>query len=164
MTRQLLLCLVAVVGTVANANAQDAGSKRKCTPAVIDTMHYAASVYRDCDVEKPAKLKHEERPDVRNATAGCIQVDMLFIVDSTGKVVPGTASLQSTNEPDYALLVLASLGKWRYEPARREKAPVAQLVLARHSVQNRLKVVVSTTRPRITDRAPPGGPQSIPCK
>jgi hypothetical protein len=165
MHRQLLAAVIAVYICAPAADAQKAAPGRKCTTAEIDTVQYGSAVYRDCEVEKPAKLKHEERPVYRLAAGvQCARVEMLFVVDTTGSVVTNSATLVSTTEPEYAILVLASLSKWRYEPARREKAAVSQLVLARHSLEGN-KMVKFSVGPRRADDVPmPASGLSTPCK
>ena len=138
-------------------------SARKCTPEVIDTVQFgSAPIYRDCDVEKPAKLKHKEKPKYRLADGvPCARVEMLFVVDTSGKVVTGSASLVSTTEPEYALLVLASLDKWRFEPAKREKAPVPQLVLIEQKLSaGSVKVPFVVGRMTAADQVFAGSPST----
>ena len=156
MHRPLLAAAIALTVSVQDADAQDAKSERKCTPAVIDSVQFgSAPVYRDCDVDKPVKLKHEERPKYRLADGvQCARVEMLFVVDSSGKVVTGSATLVSTTEPEYAILLLASLDEWRFEPAKREKAPVAQVVLVEQKISaSSAKVPFTVGRITAEDRA-----------
>ena len=168
MHRHLLLGIIALAAGTVSAGAQGAASKRNCTPAVIDTVRYGSvPINRDCDVEKPAKLKHDEEPSYRlPKDVQCVVVEMLFVVDSTGKVVTGSASVVTTNDPEYAELMVTSLPKWRYEPARKDKKPVAQLVWTRNP-----RAATSFSVGRLTDASersridmPPPAQTPAPCK
>ena len=133
-------------------------TKRPCHPEVVDTQQYGASVNRDCDTDRPAILTHEEQPPYRfPRNVSCGIVELSFIVDSSGIIMPSTAALISTNAPEYAMLVVASLSKWRYEPAMLNGKPVAQLVMVRHARPD-------DRVPSSVDRAPARIPPIPPCQ
>lgn len=116
-------------------SAQGVKNGRPCTPEVVDSTRYAVSpLYRNCDVDTPAKLKREGSPTYRFPQGiRCGIVELTFLVDTTGRVVPGSSSLIMFNDDRYAEVVVKDLKSWRYEPATLAGRPVTQLVFARHA-------------------------------
>lgn len=134
-TRYLLTALVAALVTAAPGHAQSTGASPGCE-AVSDTLRFGnAAVYRDCAVDKPAKLKKSPTPNFQPPSGlSCVRVDLEFVVDSTGEVRKGSAKVLRTTSEEYATLLLESLNKWRYDPARVGKQAVSQLVTTRDAI------------------------------
>ncbi len=76
------------------------------------------------------------------------------MVGTDGRPEPGTVRLLRSNDSALGLALLQSVPEWTYEPARREGAPVRQLVRERRSVA--LAVTVTSSRERqALPRRPP---------
>jgi hypothetical protein len=112
---------------------ESAARDRRCTGGAIDSAWTSgAPVYRDCDVERPARQRSMPRPSfVAPSGVECAIAEVEFVVDSLGRVEVATARVVSTNAPEFAARVLAGLDRARYAPAQREGREVRQLVVAR---------------------------------
>lgn len=150
----VLLCCVGA----AELQAQPSGTPPACSVAAVDSAWLASGpVYRDCDVERPAAARTTGRPRFTfPRELSCVIVELEFVVDSTGRPRPETARVVSTNSAEYAELLLETLPRWRYEPARRAGAPVHQVVHVRHArADERLPFVIQGQRPPPRAPAPP---------
>ena len=143
--------LIVLVALAIPAAAAAQKSKRKCTGTPPDTtMHLALPIYRDCEVDKPAKVRGEEpRPELSALTtraprSGCLRAEFEFVVDSLGFVERTTVQPQSGNDRDLESAVSATLGQLRYEPARLDGHPVRQLVIYKVMVGMVTRVVSSS--------------------
>lgn len=134
-TQYLLTALVAALVTATPGRAQSADASAECEP-VTDTLRFGtAAIYRECAVEKPAKLKKSSMPNFQPPSGlRCVRADIEFVVDSTGEVRKGSAKVVRTTSEEYATLLLETLNKWRYDPARVGKQAVSQLVTLRDAV------------------------------
>ena len=155
----LIACAVLISS---GAEAQAPSTDRTCSVDVIDTARYGAgSLYRDCDVDRPAKLKRSTRP-VFNSTEGvrCAIVELEFAVDEEGRAIEATAVILSANVPEFGERTLRSLADWRYEPARKGGVAVRQVVRERVARKNERAAFV-VTQPG--ERRPAATPEP-PCK
>ena len=158
----LLACtmLASLLLAAADAGAQAAADGGKCSVAEIDAARYGAGpVYRDCDVDRAAKLKKQSRPraDLPDDVP-CAIAELEFAVDETGRPVEGTALVVETNLPALAEATARSLGEWRYEPAMKGGAAVRQAVRARVARSNEKRPFV-VARPG--ERPPPRKPEPL---
>lgn len=125
----LLLCVTASV------EAQR--GRGSCSGSPVDPAVISGVVYRDCDVDRPARERGGGpriawTPSPSEAPAGgCFRADFEFVVDSTGAVEPMTIRHVTSNSASFAEAVRASLTGKRYEPARLEENRVRQLVVHR---------------------------------
>jgi hypothetical protein len=152
-----LLILLGVIAVHRTANAQPAKA-RECHPAVIDSSLYnAATIKRDCDVDVPAKVKREAKPEFKfPQELRCAIVEFTVVVDSTGAFLPGSVALVSANDADYGALIIKSVPTWRFEAAKLGGKPASQLLFVRHArADGRVPFVVSR------DRTPPPPPPCV---
>jgi hypothetical protein len=90
------------------------------------------SIYRDCEVDRPAKLKKDVKATFDfPRMLRCAIVEMEFAVDSSGLVVDSTARVLSSSNPEFAQLTRRTLSRWRYEPATKGGVAVQQVVRVR---------------------------------
>ncbi len=112
----------------------------RCTGTPIDPLVVAGPVYRDCDVDQPARLRGTPpqaawTPRGADLVDGrCLKAEFQFVVDTLG--VPDLSTLQAitANHTGYAEAVRATLAGLRHEPARLGGRPVRQIVVYRQSM------------------------------
>lgn len=116
-------------------------SRRRCTGEVPDSALVShGPVYRDCDVDKPARLRTIDLPLDYNPTTGglgssrCLRAELQFVVDTVGRVEPATVRPGNSNDRGLENALRGSLGQLRYEPARKAGAKVRQLVVFARAV------------------------------
>lgn len=123
----------------------------RCTGTPVDPLVVVGPVYRDCDVDRPARLRGNPprlnwTPSGSDLVDGrCFRAEFQFIVDTLG--VPDLSTLQavSSNNGDYAEAVRASLSVLRYEPARLDGRPVRQIVV--HNPSMAIRISSTASRP-----------------
>jgi hypothetical protein len=81
----------------------------------------------------------------------CLRATIDVVVDSTGRPLPETARLVRATDPGFGVAVLSNLGGMRFEPARKDGRPVAQLVRFDQAI---MAVVVPAGTPRSAVRPP----------
>lgn len=125
----LVIVVVSAGACASGGSARAAGTTCDLRPA--DSLFLEAGpVYRDCAVDRPARpVGPEIKPDFADLP-GCQSVTLEFVVGPTGEPEIETARVESTNNEAFALAVLTTLPKWRYEPAQVDGAPVRQIVRA----------------------------------
>jgi hypothetical protein len=135
----------------------------RCAGALPDSSWLAASpVYRDCEVDTPAKVRGQPPRLSQDLLAGdssqsgCLGTVLEFVVDSAGRVEPVTARVASADSPVLAQAILANLDRLRFTPARRAGQNVRQLVVYTRKVST----TVSATVPSVSTRG--GTPLSAP--
>ncbi len=106
-----------------------------CEQVAADTARFGTQpVYRECAVNKPVKLrKVVERKFDADLGLTCAAATLEFVVDANGRANPTSARVLTTNAGEFAKLLIASLEKWRFNPAELDKQSVAQLVVMDHS-------------------------------
>lgn len=143
-----VLVLLLVTGVSSTATAQK--GKRPCTGAVPDSLAPTVTpIYRDCDVDKPAKLKGQPRISYQPSTAtgmprqNCMVAEFDFVVDTLGRPEMSTVHARPTNDRDLEDAVSAVLPQLRYEPAQLDNHPVRQVTMYRSTVGVMTRVVSS---------------------
>jgi len=123
------------------------------------TFAAVGPVYRDCAVDRAAKLLTTDiRPDFRPTAArtACYSVDVEFVVDEAGRPEGGTARVIRTSEQAYADAVLATLNRWKYEPAVKQGAAVRQIVAEHRAMASQVVVApAGGGRPSRSTTPPP---------
>ncbi len=107
-------------------------------------------VYRDCEVDRPARPRGgEPRLDFRSTgatpRAGCYVAEFQFIVDTVGAVEMNSVRPKATNDRDLEDAVTPVLSTIRFEPALLDKHPVRQLVLYKRTVGVVVRVLSSSS-------------------
>jgi len=131
------LGLIVLASTVVSASARAQNSSSQCTGTEPDsTLTAALPLYRDCDVDKPARPKG--RPPrlsltSRHAGDGCIAAEFDIIVDTLGIPEPVILRADKENDSEMADAVRASLASLRFEPAKLGGRPVRQVVVYRQT-------------------------------
>jgi protein TonB len=96
------------------------------TPATVDVTYLAAQV------EKPAaQIAGTGIPDYPDAlrVAGIGgEVRVQFVVDTTGKAVPGSVNILKSAHPQFTDAVRKALLKMRFKPAETSTHKVRQIV------------------------------------
>ena len=148
--RILLLC----VGlTLLGAPLEAQKAKRRCSGTAIDSLAPGERVYRDCEVDRVAKLRGAA-PRVQwtptapaTGTPTCYRAEFEFVVDTLGIPDPATIRRVSSSDASFELAVREQIDRMRYEPAQLAGRRVRQLVV--HESKAAVAMVVSTS---------PGGP------
>jgi hypothetical protein len=101
-----------------------------CEPVPAEFALAGETVYRDCSVDRKARLSTVLPRLQYTPSTGqtCARVVLDVVVDSTGRPVPGTARVIRATDPNFGLAVLNSVDDMRYEPALKAGRPVPQLV------------------------------------
>jgi hypothetical protein len=149
------ITLAALGAFLACAHSRAPRTTSSCALAATDSVYLAGGpVYRPCAVDRAARLRTRNvridfQPTPPLPTASCYSVQLEFVVAATGVPELETARLVRANNAAYGDAVLASLGQWRYEPARKDGVPVRQIVRETRSVAYRVVAVGSAqvTRP-----------------
>ena len=137
----------------------------------VDSASFAriagAGIYRDCDVDKAARLRNT--PDPRYVVPrekSCVSATLEFVVDSAG--VPDTMSVLvvETDDREFAQAAIKTLSRWRYEPAVLQGRPVSQMVRERRMMEGkRLAFTVDRLGQGTASPPPPRNlPRSAPCR
>lgn len=139
-----VLVLAALVSVAGSAAAQRKGGR--CTGEASDTSGGGPpAVFRDCDVDQPAKVRQRIRPAFEPAFAGpgngCYRTELEFVVDTAGRPELAAVRIVSGNSPEFAAAVRALLPELLYTPAVRDGQPVRQLVRYKASLATKGRVV-----------------------
>ena len=126
---QIVLALVAVFMLAIPVEAQK--RKDKCAGLPPDSVELAGGmVYRDCDVDKPAKLRsNEPRIAFRPQTSGiprsrCYAAEFQFVVDTLGDVELPTVRPNPSNDRDLESAIVAEWTRLKFQPARLAQVAV----------------------------------------
>ena len=157
----LVAAMTAIVGACASAGTKTAAHRTNCGLSDTDSVFsLGGPVYRDCAVDRAAHLTANVSSDYRPTTprAACYSADVEFVVDTTGEPETRTARVVRTNDQQFAESVLASLPRWKYDPASRDGRLVRQIVVTHQSLSAvivRVPVGASPSAPpRATQRPP----------
>lgn len=143
------------------SNPLAAQKVKRCPGTPIDTSAIAGPVYRDCQVDKPAKLRGTPprpkwSPSTSEVSDGrCFRAAFRFIVDESGAILPGTIEVSSSNNAGFENAVRGTLFQLQYDPAMLDGQPVRQVVTHKQSMGIRVVVSSSPTR-GAAPRAPVG--------
>lgn len=146
---RFLLLSVTLTCLASPAHAQQ-GSAR-CTGTPIDPLVVVGPVYRDCDVDRPARLRGSPpqpawTPRGSDLVDGrCFRAEFQFVVDTLGAPDLSTLTAVSSSSTEYGEAVRATLRNLRYEPAILGGKPVRQIVVYRQSAA--IRIGSSPTRP-----------------
>lgn len=96
-------------------------------PAIVAGVAY----YPACAVDRQAKQIASSGPRLTytpSVNQNCVRAIIDVVADAKGTPIPATAKIVRTNDNGFATAVLGSLTSLRYEPARKDGQPVAQMV------------------------------------
>lgn len=139
-------------------------SGRACSVTRVDSAFLAlGTVYRDCDVDRPAiRTSMGGHPDFTAVQPlACMSVDLEFIVDEDGKPIPAPLHVLRATSEDFAEAIVATVPGWHYAPAMKDGHPVRQVVHAHEVVQTRVVVAPAGSLPQPMSEA--GPPLSSAC-
>ncbi|MGH8543569.1 MAG: energy transducer TonB [Gammaproteobacteria bacterium] len=132
-----------------------APARGSCALAPADSAYLAAGpVYPECAVDQRARrLTRDVRPDFRPSDpppggTACYTAEIEFVVSVTGSPEVETARVVRTSNPRFADAVLATLPRWRYQPARIRGTAVRQVVREKQSMAVQVVVVRAGDIPR----------------
>ena len=135
MRNLLFLALFLVVPATA-----DAQKPKKCSGEPADSSLFAAGpIYRDCEVDKPAKvIGNEPRPAMSSTPntvrEGCFYVEYQFVVNTEGQVELGTVEVRRNEMREFEEALRATLGQLRFQPAMKDGVAVRQVVIHRRGL------------------------------
>ena len=158
--RAVLLLLAATVLASPASTQQRRGGR--CTGDARDSTTMAmAPVFRDCEVDRTAKVSKEVRPNFQpeqyGARSSCFRTELEFVVDTAGRPEMDAVKVVSDNSAELTEAVKQALPALRYEPAMRDGKPVRQLVRYKSGVAVRTVVVSSSSGPPSSaSMRPPG--------
>ncbi len=144
MKAGLLACALGVL--LLGTTRVDAQGNRPCTGEPPDsTMLLGGPVYRDCEVERPARMRSTDFPIDFTPTGvapagGCYRVAFQFVVDSMGRPETTTVTPLPGNDRVLEDAVLPGLPQLRYQAALLGGARVRQIVVYRRAVQAIMRV------------------------
>lgn len=110
-----------------------------CVPTHLDSAWLAAGrVYRDCEVDRPARLLNPTVPTnylpPANVIQRCLTALVYVVVDTTGAPELSTARIARTNAPEFARALLRIAQSWLFQPALKRGVPVRQVVAVGRSL------------------------------
>jgi hypothetical protein len=111
-------------------------------------------VYRDCAVDRRARLLTTNgRPQFQPPTpplagTACYSAQIEVVVDSAGVPELETVRVVRANDPAFADAVLASLPRWRYQPALKSGVAVRQVVRETQTIAVEVVLVRAGETPR----------------
>ncbi len=160
----LTAALACVVAAGLHPSTAQAQKQKTCHGTLPDSAYMETSpVYRDCDVDKPTKIKgNAPRVNYQPNFSGvprdqCWAAGFEFVVDTNGVYERETVRTSPGNEPDLEDAVRATLDQLRFEPARRDNAKVRQVYVHRF-VTGVVVRAVATTRGGAAVPGPPPAP------
>jgi hypothetical protein len=154
-----LLSATVVAAGCASSGASAAAKAASCVAAPGDSVFAGGMpVFRPCAVDVQAKNLMRSSPDYRPSSmrTTCYFADLEFVVDAKGVPEGSTAHVVRTNDQGYADAAVASLPRWKYEPATIGGQPVREIVSdkAKMSVMNVIVPAGSAPPTRPTNRTP----------
>lgn len=169
MRRMMLATMIGGAGLVlCSATSAHAQKTRKCSGSEPDSSWMLLSpVYRDCDVDKPAKMRGSPprlnyQPSPSGMRDQCWVAAFEFVIDTTGRIEPTTVLALPGNDVDLQEAVMATFDRMKWEPAKKDGQPVRQLHAYRMTAGVVVRAVqVSSGRPGSVP-IPPGPPPRAP--
>ena len=147
--------LAIVIASDACAGATTRAREASCILAPADSMYLARGpVYRDCAVDRRARLLTTNgRPQFQPPTpplagTACYSAQIEVVVDSAGVPELETVRVVRANDPAFADAVLASLPRWRYQPALKSGVAVRQVVRETQTIAVEVVLVRAGETPR----------------
>ena len=129
--------LVVTVGCASGGGGAERADRRetaamrsnRCAPIVSDTLLSRVPVYPACGVDVKVRLVSGPFMPQYTPQRGltCVRASLRVVVDANGRTVPKSERLIRTNDPALYAAMLAELPSLRYEPARKDGQPVAQI-------------------------------------
>lgn len=144
----VLVLAVAIIGGC--SSHREGAARSECVLTSGDVLS-GPPVYRDCGVDRKARLTQDVPVDYRPATVArspsradmCYIAEVEFVVDTDG--VPERESIRLIRSTDtaYGNAVLGTVTKWRFTPALKGDLPVRQLVRERRAMAVRAAPVAA---------------------
>ncbi len=101
----------------------------RCVNTPIDTAWLRSGpVFTACDVDSQERVTTMTSVPPPNTGRTCFAAQLVFVVDTLGRIEPGTLRLVRATDPTYGANALRSAAHWRTTVARRAGAPVRQVV------------------------------------
>ena len=100
----------------------------RCAPIVSDTLLGGTPVFPACGVSRAARLVSQPIRPQYTPSSSCARAQVQVVVDAAGNPVPKTARVMRATDQNLATAMLSALPMLRYEPARKDDVPVAQIV------------------------------------
>lgn len=160
----IALAVVLVIGSVSAcastsaAGAQSGVRRADCEARPQDSVFaLRGPVFRDCDVDKRAKLTSTNiHPDFHapsGSSNGCYSADLEYVVNTEGEI-------ERTTEDALAQAIVSMLPQLRFEPAVRDGVPVRMIFIDHQSIAfARVLVPAGSARPN----GPPRGSVQTKC-
>jgi hypothetical protein len=155
--------LTAMVAGCASSGATTTARRGSCVLTKGDSVFaLAGPVYRDCAVDRVARLTSSTQPDFHpmDSRTSCYAADVEFVVDTTGRPETRTARAVHTTDPQFAESVLSSLAAWKYDPASLDGKLVRQIVASHRSIA---AITVRVPAGSSPPSAPPRGQRPPSC-
>lgn len=155
MTHRVIgFVMIALIGIGCASMGGGSAAHKSCVlPARDSTFAAGGAVYRDCAVDRVARLTTTSiHPDYRPTSPpsmgmACYAADVEFVVDSAGRPESQNAIVLRTTDQGYAESVVALLNRLRYEPAVRGSIPVRQIVLLQERMATQTVLVKQGSAP-----------------
>ena len=116
-------------------------SNRRCTGEAPDSaLLQQGPVYRDCEVDRPARLRTVNLhfdfnpPTGTLGPTGCLRAEFQFVIDTIGRIEPTTIRPANSNDRGLETAIRANLAQLRYEPARLAGGKVRQVTVFARAV------------------------------
>jgi len=135
MVREMTTLVIAIVVVAACAGAPPRTAAERAASCPLTQTDSAflgrGPVYRDCAVDKPAKLITGSvgRVDFTPQLNGprCFAVEFEVVVDTLGRPEVETAHVIRATDRTFADAVMSSVVNWRFEAAILDHRPVRQI-------------------------------------
>ncbi len=156
-SRSIMQCALVVIGAAcATAGRSPTPAGETCPLTASDSAFTAKGpLYRECAVDREARLIGKAlEPDFdRSRLRTCVSVDLEFVVGVDGAPEIETVRAVKSTNSDFAVAVIKTLEKWKYEPALIAGAPVRQIVTVRREASSgRVPFTVAAGPPRAGTR------------
>ena len=114
-------------------------SPARCEPKQLDAAWRAAGpVYRECEVDRPARLLNPTVPTdylpPANVIQRCLTALIYVVVDTSGSPELSTVRVARTNAPEFARALMRRAPSWLFEPARKGAIAVRQVAAVGRSL------------------------------
>ena len=120
--------ILAVVGCVRTTRVPAADLTRAAPcDGYEDILILAERPYTPCEVDTPVRAARWPTPYAASQPGPCKFAELQLVVDSLGRLEPGSPSVIQTNDPAVAATLVRELANMQFEPGRRLEVPVRQI-------------------------------------
>lgn len=143
----LAAVLLSACASGGKTDVASGASSARCALRAEDSVYARAKpVYRDCAVQRQAKLiPSNVNPDFSPppSSTSCYSAEVEFVVDAAGMYEPGTARVVRASSQPFAEAIVAVLPRYKFDPAMVDGVAVRQITSIKRSAEVMVRVVSS---------------------